>query len=369
MRWMASTGLQTLCLALGFFVFVTILAPPAAGQHSKKKDEEPKTQVLPLPKEPPAALVADATMLSFRVTPLLRTGMLSTQIRDALNEVVRDAHGASIVRVRAFVAGAGDSRRVQALVSEIFADRKVNLPVVSIIQVGALGDDAAQVVIESILSDHRDENPGGLVFLAGQHAASLEASLSQIDRSLTQVSLSPASVASVTCLLHSLVDYGARLSAATARFPNASINLVQSLRERGTDAATCEAIARIAGSQPAPATAMASARATLIPRRVVFTGLQLGFGDYLDDAALALDRLRKNTASVNGIWDSMASLDVYSLSGEASSALRKTASKFSVPDRAITIEPVEGLPSHDASFGVEAIMPASDVLQAVRTEQ
>lgn len=143
---------------------------------------------------------------------------------------------------------------------------------------------------------------------------------------------------------------------------------MQSLREPGTGSATCEAIVRAATSHPGTA-ALASARATLIPRRVVFTGLQLGFGNYLDDAALALDRLRKNADSVNGLWDSMASLDVYSLSGEASSALRKTASKFSVPDRAITIEPVEGLPSHDAAFGIEAIMPASDSLQTARTEQ
>jgi len=366
-RRVAHSGARVLSLALSFCVCAAILAP-AAGQSGKKKDEEPKTQVLPLPKEPPQALVADASTLSFRLTPLLRSGMLSAQIHDALNEVVRDARGASVVRLRAFVAGAGDSRRVQALVSDIFADRKMNLPVVSIIQVGALGDDAAQVVIESVLSGHRDENPGGLVFLAGQHASSLDASLSQIDRSLTQISLSPASVAAITCLLDTLANYHAQVTATAARFPNASINLVQSLREPGGGSATCEAIVRADTSHPG-AIALASARATLIPRRVVFTGLQLGFGNYLDDAALALDRLRKNAARVNGLWDSMASLDVYSLSGEASSALRKTASKFSVPDRAITIEPVEGLPSNDASFGMEAIMPAADMLQTARREQ
>jgi hypothetical protein len=369
MQARARAAALVLSLVLGFSVCAAILVLPAVSQSGRKKDEEPKTQVLPLPKEPPMALAADASTLSFRVTPLLRTGMLSTQIRDGLNEVVRDARGASVVRVRAFVAGAGDSRRVQALVSEIFSDRKLSLPVVSIIQVGALGDEAAQVVIEFVLSEHRDENPGGLVFLAGQHGLSLDASLGQIDRSLTQVSLSPAAVASVTCLLDTLTDYRTQLSAAAARFPNASINLVQSVRERGTDAATCEAIARVAESHQASAAAFTSARATLIPHRVVFTGLQLGFGSYLDDAALALDRLRKNTASVNGIWDSMASLDVYSLSGEASSALRKTASRFSVPDRAITIQAVEGLPSHDASFGVEAIMPATEAVRTARAEQ
>jgi len=367
-RRVANSGARVLALALAFCVFAVIILDPAAGQSGKKKDEEPKTQVLPLPKESPKALVADTSTLSFRVTPLLRSGMLSAQIRDALNEVVRDARGASVVRLRAFVAGAGDSRRVQALVGDIFADRKVNLPVVSIIQVGALGDDAAQVVIESVLSEHRDENPGGLVFLAGQHGTSLDASLLQIDRSLAQISLSPASVAAITCFLDTLANYHAQRTATAARFPNASINLVQSLREPGAGSATCEAIVRADTSHPG-ATALASARATLIPRRVVFTGLQLGFGNYLDDAALALDRLRKNAASVNGLWDSMASLDVYSLSGEASSALRKTASKFSVPDSAITIEPVEGLPSHDAAFGIEAIMPASDSLQTARREQ
>src|SRR5580698_1717010 len=86
-RHLANSGARVLSLALSFCLCAAILVP-AAGQSGKKKDEEPKTQVLPLPKEPPKALVADTSTLSFRVTPLLRSGMLSAQIRDALNEVV-----------------------------------------------------------------------------------------------------------------------------------------------------------------------------------------------------------------------------------------------------------------------------------------
>jgi len=358
----------TLPWLLSLLAAATMAAPFSKGQHGRKKDEEPKTQVLPLPKECPMALAADASALSFRVTPLLKVGKLTTQIRDALNEVLRDAHGATVVRLRAFVAGAGDSRRVQALVSEMFTDHRQNLPVVSIVQVGALGDDAAQVVIESVLSEHRDENPGGLVFFAGQYAKSLDASVAQIDSSLTQMSLGPASVASVTCFLDTMNDYQSQLRDTTSRFPNASVNLMQSLRQPGANAATCEAVARVAKATELPAPVMASARATLIPHRVVFTGLQLGFGSYLDDAASALDRMRKTASGADGIWNSMASFDVYSLSGEAASALRKTAPKFAVPDRAITIQPVEGLPSLDAAFGVEAVMPASETIQAAGAE-
>lgn len=357
-------GLRRLPWLLSLVASALLLAPHLEGQRSRKKDEEPKTQVLPLPKETPMALAADAGTLTFRVTPLLRVGKLSMQIRDALNEVLRDAHGAEVVRLRAFVAGAGDSRRVQALVSEIFGDRKQNLPVVSIVQVGALGDDAAQVVIESVLAERHDTNPGGLIFFAGRRARDMEASTGEIDNSLTQLSLGAASVVSVTCFLDNLGDYRAQLQAATTRFPNASVNLMQSQRLPGGDVATCEAIARAPQTQQPAASAMALVRATLIAHRVVFTGLQLGFGNYLDDAASALDRMRKTARGVDGIWGSMASFEVFSLSGEAASAMRKTAAKFAVPDRAITIQAVEGLPSLDASFGAEAIMPASESVQA-----
>lgn len=332
-----------------------LLAAASALAQSHKRNEEPKPQVLPLPKEPPVALAADVDTLSFRVSPLLRTGKLSAQIRDTLNEIIRDAHGASIVKLRAFVSGAGDTRRVQALMSDLFTEHKLSLPVLVIVQVGALGDDASQVVIESVVSERRAQNPQGLAFLASQRAESLPASIAKLQQSLKAAQLPAAEVVSVTCLLDSLADYHHLMVEVWAAFPKASLNVVQSQRQAGSGMASCEAVARV--TEAVSSNVFPHSRVTVLTARqkAVFTGLQLGFGPYLDDATAALARLRRNAESASADFREAAIVNVYSLSPEASSALRKTALKFAVPAEALSFQPVEGLPSLDAALGVEAI--------------
>ncbi|MBV9501560.1 MAG: hypothetical protein JO138_19500, partial [Acidobacteriaceae bacterium] len=125
----------------------------------RKKTEEPKTQVLPLPPELPKALVTETEGLDFHISPLLRTGGLSAQIRRSLSDLIRDTHGETIIRLRAFVAGAGDARRIEAETANLFTERKLPLPVLSVLQIGALGQEAAQVVIEAVVATHRSVNP------------------------------------------------------------------------------------------------------------------------------------------------------------------------------------------------------------------
>ena len=76
------------------------------------------------------------------------------------------------MKLRAFVAGSGDMRRVQAIVSETFTERRLSLPALSVVQVGGLPLEGAQVVIEATSVGKKDVNPNGLVFIAGQQAAS-----------------------------------------------------------------------------------------------------------------------------------------------------------------------------------------------------
>jgi enamine deaminase RidA (YjgF/YER057c/UK114 family) len=367
-------------LGVGFAAVFLMLWPPSGAwaQSHRKKDEEPKPQVLPLPKEPPVALAADVGSLSFRVSPLLRSGKLAAQIRDSLNEVIRNAHGAPIIKLRAFVSGAGDTRRVQAVMSDLFTEHKLNLPVLTIVQVGALGDDASQVVIETVASERRPQNPGGLAFLASQRADSLRGSLDKLKAGLTVMdeqlktdelkasggpaSFAPSDVVSVTCLLETLSDYHGSLSQVTLAFPTASVNIVQAQRQIGGSAAACEAVARV-NETPTKMISYRPSRITVLTARqqAVFTGVQLGFGPYLDDAMAALDRLRKNAAAASALFDEVAVINVYSLSPEASSALRKTALKFQVPVEALSFQPVEGLPSPDAALGIEAIFGGPSV--------
>src|SRR3954451_3235618 len=118
-----------------------------SAPKKKKKNEEEITQTLEEPKDPPSAVVVDASRLTYFVSPLSAKGLLSQQVRDALKNLLGQVHGAQIMKIRAFVAGSGDLRRVPALTSEIFTDKKLPLPAVTVVQVGALPLTGAQVVL------------------------------------------------------------------------------------------------------------------------------------------------------------------------------------------------------------------------------
>jgi enamine deaminase RidA (YjgF/YER057c/UK114 family) len=320
----------------------------------KRKNEEPKTQVLPLPKELPMALAADTGTLDFHISPLLRTGGLGAQIRQSLNDLIRDTRGETIIKLRAFVAGAGDARRVQALVGDIFADRKLPLPVLSIIQVGALADSAAQVVIEAVVSTKRIVNPNGLAFLAGQTGASLSEALQRLRESVNAVPVSPDRVLTCTCFTSHIAEYASALAAIQAVFPKTAVNVVQALREPPNDESMCEAVAQLA-QPPAQGTVvwLKNARATLVnSHTLVFTGLQLTFGNYLDDAHEAFARLQRAASALEAV-EAPVEVNAFSLDPYAGSALRKTTS---VPLSTFTVQTVEGLPGVDAQAGIEAVL-------------
>src|SRR5690242_17738446 len=154
---------------LGVLVLCALAAFPGPFDKKKKKsEEEATTQVLQLPKDPPSAVTAETARISFSVSPLSARGLLSQQVRDALKALSHSAGSSSVVKLRAFVAGSGDMRRVQAIVSETFTDRHQPLPALSVVQVGGLPLDGAQVVLESVSVGRRDVNPNGLIYISGQ---------------------------------------------------------------------------------------------------------------------------------------------------------------------------------------------------------
>ncbi len=320
----------------------------------RKKNEEPKTQVLPLPKELPMALAADTEALDFHISPLLKTGGLGAQIRQSLTDLIRDTRGERIIKLRAFVAGAGDARRVQALVGDIFADRKLPLPVLSIIQVGALADSSAAVVIEAVVSTKRVINPNGLAFLAGQTGASLSEALQRLKESVNAIPVPADRVLTCTCFTSRIAEFASARSAIQSVFPNTAVNVVQALREPPNDESMCEAVAQLAEPpQQGPVVWLKNARATLVnSHRLIFTGLQLTFGNYLDDAHEAFARLQRAAASLEAV-EAPVEVNAFSLDSYAGSALRKTTS---VPLSTFTVQTVEGLPGVDASAGIEAVL-------------
>ena len=305
------------------------------------------------------ALVANTDSLDFHMSPLLKTGGLSAQIRQSLNDLIRDTHGETIIKLRAFVAGSGDARRVQAVVADLFTDHKLPLPTLSILQVGALGEELAQVEIEAVVSTHRSANPNGLVFFFAQRGSSLYKALAQLKADAQAAKVAPDHLLTCTCFTSRMSDYAADTAAFRAVFPNAGINLVQAVRDPASDATSCNAI-----GQPAEGAGGASrivlmdfAHATLVrSQQLIFTGLQLSFGNFLDDAQEAFARLTK-AASALGPNQTPVEVNGFALDQTGAAALRK---RISLGAGTFTVQEVEGLPSVDASAGVEAVL-APDV--------
>ncbi len=341
-------------ILLGLVAFPFVNSSGLYAQKRNKKNEEPKSQVLPLPPELPTVLAADTQSLDFHISPLLKTGGLAVQIRRSLNDLLRDTKGETIVKLRAFVSGVGDARRVQTEVASIFSERKLPFPVLTILQVGRLGDDLAQVVIEAVVSTKRTLNPNGLAFLSGQTGKSLREALEHLRESATEADIGTGQIVSCTCFAPSVESGDASRTAVEAVFPKTAVNVVQALRDPISTATMCQAVAQL--SHPPKESALVwikNAHVSLVNSpKLVFTGLQLSFGNYLDDARQAFTRLQR-AASVLQASDAPVQVNAFSLDLTAASALRKSTS---FPPSVFTVQTIEGLPSVDASAGIEAIL-------------
>ncbi len=353
---------QIFAICLGTIIWASIALCAPASQHDGKKYQEPKPQVLPLPTELPMALTTETQTLDFHISSLLRVGGLSAQIRQSLSDLIRDTHGETIVKLRAFVAGTGDARRVQSEAVSIFTDHKLPLPVLSIIQVGGLASEAAQVVIEAVVSTHKTINPEGLAFIAGQYGRNFPDSVDHLKGAAAEAKVAPDRMLTLTCFTSALSngEYDARHSLVQAAFPKSEINIVQALRDPVTETTICEGIGQLSEAPKGELVRLDKGRATLVnSKHLVFTGLQLCFGSFLDDAQEADQRLRRaaNGAGGNLQAESFASaavqIDAFSLTPAAGSALRKTTS---FPPNTFTVVPVEGLTAIDATAGIDAVL-------------
>src|ERR1700733_4345140 len=91
---------------------------PLVAPEDKTKRKAESTQTLPSSPELPAAVTAETARLAYQVSPLSSKGLLSQQTRDALKSLLRSNRG-TIVKLRAFVAGSGDLRRIGEIVGEM----------------------------------------------------------------------------------------------------------------------------------------------------------------------------------------------------------------------------------------------------------
>jgi enamine deaminase RidA (YjgF/YER057c/UK114 family) len=343
--------------------YIPVVAPE--NKQKKKKDAD-LTQTLPPPKELPSAVTADTDRLAFGVSPLIGKGLLSQQTREALKALLRTNHG-TIVKLRAFVAGSGDLRRIGELVGETFTEKHMPLPVLSVVQVGALPMEGAQVVLESVEVDKRVVNPHGVAFLAGQNAASVAQSLARLKIALRGGGMGPEDVLRVTCFVSSVEEQRDTHQLMTAAFPGAVLNYVQMQREPVMPAAECEAVARLRGAISGPVTFLNPADLDKSPNysqlalvkspKLVITGTQLAFGSQEGDIKLAFDRLQRVLTSFNARFDQLVMSQTYVTSTAIIPHVRTVRAAYysSTTPPASTLLPFEGLPSLDASFGVDVI--------------
>lgn len=316
----------------------------ASAQKGKKKTEEPVTQTLPVLKDPPGAISAETARLVFHVSPLSNKGLLSQQVRDALKALLRDTHGAAIVKLRAFVAGSGDMRRISTIVSETFTDRKLPLPAVSTIEVGALPLEGAQVVIESIAVDRKNVNPNGLAFYSAQPVKQLRPLKGALH---------------ATCFLSSLDDLAKVQSTVTAAFAGAVLTYVQAQRLGFEALDVCEAVARL-DRPPAQPIVFEEGAALVNTPKIVLTGTQMAFRDTDADLRLAFERLRKALEPLGITYRDVFWSSAYPLTRPVEEKVRAMQQEFfdrSNPP-AGTMLLFEGLPSLDATMAMDVIAAA-----------
>jgi enamine deaminase RidA (YjgF/YER057c/UK114 family) len=254
-------------------------------------------------------------------------------------------------------------RRIQAIVSETFTDKKQPLPALSTIQVGALDREGAQVVLESVSvldkGDRKAANPNGLAFFSGQRGEDAAKSLALLEAGAKAAHVAPEDMLRVTCFLSEIEQSRAARAAAARAFPAAVANFMQALRLSTDTAAGCEGVGRRAG--PDPAASDAPAFVVVNTPKLVLSGTQMAFRDQDADLRLAFDRLGKALEPLGVGYKDVLYWNIYPLTRAIETKVRALQLQFVPPEihPAGTSLLFEGLPSLDATA-------AFDVIAAVR---
>jgi enamine deaminase RidA (YjgF/YER057c/UK114 family) len=328
----------------------------------------------------------ETSRLVFHVSQLTSKGLLSQQVRDSIKSLWKATKGAQIVKLRALVAGSGDLRRVQSIVSEMFSEKRIQLPALSVVQVGVLPVDGAQVVLESVSVAKKPVNSHGLAFVSGQQItapinpnrpltplAPLAAkSIARLRTAIDSIGLTSQDAVRVTCFNSSLDDYLEVRRIIATEFPNAALNIVQVQRSPVQALVECEAVARL--KQPLGAAVKLvnppgleaspnySQLALVGAPRVVLTGTQLAFRYQDSDVRLAFDRLKGSLEQAGVSINDVAVSSIYPLTTGVAEKIRALRFEFYDKTRppASTMLMFEGLPSLDASFAVDVVAVVPD---------
>ena len=351
-----------------WLVVVAGAVPGVWGQKKPKPKKEEITQTLQLPRDLPGAVVGETRHLTFHVTPLSARGLLSAQVRDALKALTRETGGDAVLKIRAFVAGSGDLRRVRDLVSEVFTTRKQPLPTLSLIRAGGLPLEGAQVVLEAIAATKKEVNPLGLVFLSAPVATSdnpldpvaplAAQSLEGLKRALKTAGSEPSDVVRVTCFLSTLENVSAVRKLVEGDYPAAALNYVQTQRSPTRAVGACEAVARLrvnTGKRLVLQPEGGEPQAALVAaQHVVLTGTQVSYGYQESDSHLAFERSAKALEASGVTGRDVVFAHYYPLAAPLAAQVRKLRGEFFAAS-AGSLVLFEGLPGMDAGFAVDVV--------------
>lgn len=284
-------------------------------------------------------MVAETARLSFQVSPLSSKGLLLQQTRDALKALQQSNHGGRIVKLRAFVGGTGDARRVRQIVIDAFTEKKQPLPALTTVETGELLKDGAQIVIESVSEEKRPLNPAGLVFLPAVAVADAGGAVGKLAATAMEAGVASADMLRVTCFLGSSGDAAAVQSAAGRAFPKSALDMIPRLRA-GAGSSACEGVARGKGVTAA---------------KLVLSGAQMAFGEKDADLRLAFERLQKSLEPFGVTFQNVVFANFYPVSREVEQRLTAPGSEFFHAPMAASTLVFEGLPSPDASVSMEVV--------------
>jgi enamine deaminase RidA (YjgF/YER057c/UK114 family) len=183
----------------------------------------------------------------------------------------------------------------------------------------------------------------------------------------------------VTCFVSSLEEQRDTHQLMQASFPGAALNYVQMQREPVIPIAECEAVARMRAPSSEAMSFVNPSNLDQSPNysqialvtspKLVITGTQLAFGAQESDLKLAFDRLKRALAASNARFDRVVMSHMYVTSGGMIARVRAVRSGYynAAKPPSSTLLPFEGLPSLDASFGVDVIaVPDSTSAQRSR---
>lgn len=363
--------------ALHVFLFAGAFLLAAFPAQAQKRVEEEKPQVLELAPEAPDYVKAETSRLAYLTLPFEQRGLLSHQVEESMKNLRRLLRKRKLLRITAWVSGAGDTRRVSSSIRELLAKWRMPIPAITVVRAGALPDRAARVAFDIEVEEEGSVNPHGLMFLSGVRSvapefrfdvsAEVNRSLDTLSQRLAGEAAKPEDVLMARCFVSFTQDMQPLQLAIRKRFPKAQIRLLQSVRSSPESYANCDLVARLSSppSQPLearvitpqesgpPITSLVKTNA----HTVVLTSAQLGFRATDQDLALAFERLEATLKTAGSSLANAAQLTILAESAEVARRTELQGRQYlnRKHDPAILRVTVEGLPALDATLSLDAV--------------